>query len=140
VNSTPATEKNKILCIIDFSFTSCEALNWAIHIAQKLRSHLCVMFVYRLIPSRAGELKNWKKDIEEETRQQFLMIEKHSLANTGVSYEFKIEIGFISHHVQEYAANNDLIFVVMDRKANINNTESIDEVLKDLRIPVLLLP
>jgi len=140
VKSTPTSEKNKILCLMDFSLASNEALNWAINITQKLRAHLCIMFVYRMIPSRSGELLDWKKNIEEETLQRFSMLEKQNLSKSGVPFEFKIEIGFINDRVRDYARKNDLLFVVMDRKANINNTESIDELLTFLHVPLLLFP
>ena len=83
---------------------------------------------------------NWKKGVEAETQQKFLALEKLNLSQSGLTYDFKIEIGFIADRIGDYALKNDLVFVVMDKNANVDSTESLDELLKIMRVPLLLCP
>jgi len=83
---------------------------------------------------------NWKKGIEAETQQKFLELEKLNLSKSGVTYEFKIEIGFITDRIGDYALKNDLVFVVMDKTANAGSIELLDELLKFMRVPLMLCP
>ncbi|CAN5310727.1 hypothetical protein BH09BAC3_BH09BAC3_10940 [soil metagenome] len=140
VKTIPTEEKTTILCIVDFSQSSNDTLNWAISIARKLRGHLCILFVYRLVPSRSGELIHWKKTIEEEAQLKFLAIEQIELSKSGLSYEFKIEIGFIADRIENFASKNDLVFIVMDKNAYVDSTESFDDLMKLMKVPLLLCP
>lgn len=81
-----------------------------------------------------------KKVIEDEARQKFQAIEKEYLAKTGIAYDFKIEIGFVSDRIEDHAKNNALNFVVMDKHVRANSNETIEELIERVHVPILLIP
>ena len=128
------------MCIIDFTESSNSAIGWAILMCQQLRAHLCILHTYRLLPSKTGELTNWKKNREEEAQQKFNILEKQHLIGKGLSYEFKMEIGFVADRLEEYAKYNNLDFIIMDNKTDFSGYETFHALFNHLPAPILLIP
>jgi len=105
-----------------------------------MRAHLSILYTYRLIQPRSGEIINIKKVMEHEARQKFELLEKDFLQNSGIVYDFKVEVGFISDRIEDRAKNNALDFVVMDKTMRSNSNESLEELLEHIHVPMLLVP
>ncbi len=135
------TDMNKgVLCTIDFSESSREALRTAVSLAQLLKSRLTVLYPYRLLNTHNGEATDLKKKIEEKALQHFSVLEAEILSGSGVPYEFKVEVGFISNRVRDYAKKNGVSFVVMGNKMNSSNNESFDELAEHIQMPLVIVP
>lgn len=131
---------NTILCTIDFSEPSKDVLMYAVNLSKQFKSHITILYTYRLLNSQNGELVDMKKKIEEQAKQNFSLLEKEVLVGSGVSYDFKIEVGFVSNRVREYAKENGVSFLVMGRKMNGRNKESFDELTENIHVPLVIVP
>jgi nucleotide-binding universal stress UspA family protein len=129
-----------ILCTIDLSESSKDVLRYAVNLSKQFGSHLTVLYTYRLLSSQNGEVVDLRKNIEEKAKQNFSMLEKEVLAGSGVSYDFKIEVGFVSNRVEEYAKKNGVSFLVMGKKMNGSSKESFDELAANLKMPLIIVP
>lgn len=78
--------------------------------------------------------------MEDEARQKFTFIEKNHLAGQGISYDFKIEVGFVSDRIEDHAKRNTLNFLVLDKNIKIDNNETLEELLEHIHVPMLLIP
>ena len=141
MNITTEPALKTILCTIDFSLSTRHSLEWAISIARHLRAHLSILYTYRLIQPRSGEIFNQKKVIEQEAKQKFEAIEKELLLDQGISYDFKVEVGFISDRIEDRAKRNSVDFVVIDKQMRtIITQESFQELMEHIHVPMLLVP
>jgi nucleotide-binding universal stress UspA family protein len=140
VNIPPAPLTKTILCTIDFSKSTEHSIKWGVTIAQQLNAHLTILYNYRLIQSSGGEIFHLKKNIEEEAMQKFSHIEKNYLAETGIGYDFRIEVGFVSDRIEDHAKRNTFNFLVLDKNVNTNSNETLEELLEHIHVPMLVVP
>jgi K+-sensing histidine kinase KdpD len=131
---------NRILCTIDFSDSSKDVLKYAVKLSRQFNSHMTILYTYRLFSSANGEAIEMRKKIEEKARQNFSVLEEEILASSGVSYDFKIEVGFVSNRVREYAKVNSVSFLVMGKKMNGSSKESFDELAENIQVPLVIVP
>jgi hypothetical protein len=131
---------NTILCTIDFSESSRDVLKYAVNLSKQFKSHITVLYTYRLFSSQNGALSELRKKMEENAKENFIILEKEILSGSGVSYDFKAEIGFVSNRVEEYAKKNGVSFLVMGKKMNGSSKESFDELAENLQVPLLIVP
>jgi hypothetical protein len=131
---------NTILCTIDLSSSSKQSVKWAVAMAKQLDIHLTILYTYRLIHSKDGEILQRKKNIEEEAHKQFKALEKEFLTEQNISYDFRIEIGFVSDRIEDHAKKNKLNFLVMDKTMSTNSNENFEELVENIQVPLLLVP
>jgi nucleotide-binding universal stress UspA family protein len=131
---------NTILCTIDFSEPSKDVLKYAVKLSKQFSSHITVLYTYRLLNSFNGEAVEIRKKIEEQAKKDFSILEKEVLIESGVSYDFKIEVGFVSNRVREYAKKNGINFLVMGKKMNGSSKESFDELAENIHVPLVIVP
>ena len=105
-----------IVCSIDFTESSKDALKWAVSLAALHKTHLTVLFTYRLVNSRNGEVMDLRRKIEENASRNFLLLENEILKGSGVPYDFKMEVGFVSNRIADYAKRNGASFLVMGKR------------------------
>lgn len=129
-----------ILCSIDFSESSKDALRWAVSLAKLLKTNLTVLYTYRLLNSSNGEEVQLKKRIEEDAVKRFAEIEKEILMDEGIRYSFKVEVGFVSNRVKDYDRKHGISFLVMGNKMNSFSKESFDELAGSLQVPLVIVP
>jgi nucleotide-binding universal stress UspA family protein len=131
---------NSILCTIDLSESSKPAIQWAVTLAQQLKIPLTILYTYRLLQYRNGEVLQLKRKMEDEAKQQFMEFEKELLIDRGISYNFKTEVGFVTDRIEDHARKNSLSFLVMNKNANESGKETIDDLMEHIHVPVLLVP
>lgn len=129
-----------ILCTIDFSDSSAEALKCSIGLAEKLHCHLTVLYTYRLVNKHNGAVSQMKKKIEEEASKNFAVLEEQLLKGKGIDYDFRIEIGFVDDRIEDHARKNKISFLVMGKGIIIRNKETFDELLDQLQSPLVIVP
>jgi nucleotide-binding universal stress UspA family protein len=132
--------KKGILCAIDFSASSKEALRWSIDLARKLNHHITVLYVYRLLQPYNGEVIEAKKKIEAEAIKNFSTLEKELLTGRGISYDFKTEIGFVADRAKDHVKKNGVELLVVGKKMSTINKQSFDELIADLQMPLVIVP
>jgi hypothetical protein len=130
----------EIICTIDFSESSKEALKWSVSLAALLKSHLTILYTYRLINSYNGEAVEIRKKMEENAFREFALLKKDILDGEDISYDFKVEVGFMANRVKHYATKNDVSFLVMSNKMNSSDKESLDELAENLQVPLVIVP
>jgi hypothetical protein len=130
-----------ILCVIDFSDSSRNTLQWAITKAYKLKTHLTILFPYRLTrPPNGKSIASMKKEIEDEAILSFKSFEKDLLLDKGISYDFKSEVGFVGDRVDDHIKNNEIKFLVIDKNMRFDNKESFDYLVDRSQIPLVIVP
>jgi hypothetical protein len=129
-----------IICTIDFSESSRGVLQYAVNLSKQFKCHITVLYTYRLLSGNSDEAVDMRKKTEEQAKLSFSVLEKEVLVGSGVSYDFKIEVGFVSNRVREYAKNNKVSFLVMGKKMNGSNKESFDELAANLQVPLVIVP
>lgn len=132
--------KKGILCAIDFSTSSKEALRWSIELAKKLNHHLTILYIYRLLRPYHGDVVDMKRKIEDEALKNFSELEKELLLNQGVSYDFKTEVGFVADRAKDHVKKNGVDLLVVGQKMNSSNKQSFDELVADLQMPLVIVP
>jgi nucleotide-binding universal stress UspA family protein len=131
---------NTILCTIDFSDASKDVLQYAVNLSKQFNRHVTILYAYRLFNTHDGELMEGKKRIEDNAKQKFSSLEREVLIPSGISYDFKVEVGFVSNRVREFARKNSVDFLVMGNKMNSSSKESFDELAENLHVPLVIVP
>lgn len=130
---------NGVICVIDFTGSSKETLKWSVQFCEKLKSHLTVLYTYRLFKQN-GDVVPLKKRMEEEATKSFANLEQELFTGKGIPYDFKIEVGFIDDRIEKHAKANKLSFLVMDKGMTLRNKEAFDDLVKQLPIPIVIVP
>ncbi len=130
-----------ILCIIDFSESSTQALIWAAGMAAHLSAHLIIVHPHRLNQLVKNEDRVLaKKKMDIEATKNFEQVAKNLFKNSSVSYDFQSEIGFIQDRVQEYIRKNNILLVAMGKKLMTANKETVDELMEQIDVPLVIIP
>jgi nucleotide-binding universal stress UspA family protein len=132
--------KKGILCVIDFSDSSKEALRWAIRLAQELDCNLTILYTYRFLQPYNGEAIEMKKKIEDDATKKFSTLEKELLIGSDVPYNFKMEVGFIADRAKDHVRRNGADFLVVGNKMSSINKQSFDELVADIQMPLVIVP
>jgi hypothetical protein len=129
-----------ILCTIDFSEGSRQALSWAVGIALELNMHLTILYTYRLIQSPNGNVVQLKKQLEEDAARNFTQLEKDLLLGRQLSYDFRTEVGFMADRVENHTRQHAISFLVMDKNMSSSSKESFDELFEHIHVPLVIVP
>lgn len=129
-----------ILCTVDFSPSSKHALQCAITLARDLQAHLIVLYTYRLIREGKEEVIEAKKKIEAQAAHNFAAIENEMLKGSGITYEFKTEIGFVADRIDALIRKLPIGFIVIDKNMTLENKETFEELLENMLVPTLIVP
>jgi hypothetical protein len=77
---------------------------------------------------------------KEEGLRKFKAVEKEFLEGSGISYDFKVEVGFVDDRIEEHMKINKISFLVMAKNMSVRNRESFDELVENLRAPLVIVP
>ena len=131
-----------ILCVIDFSEASREALLQSIRLAQLYNSKLTVLYPYRLtqVNHDRDDPSQLKKSIDSDALQSFSRMTSEILEKSGIAYEFRPEVGFINDRVYAFSKKNKIGMVVMSKRMVSANRDAFNELLSQIQVPLLILP
>ena len=134
-----------ILCAIDFSESSLQALKWTLKMARLTRATVTVLFCYRLIAiGDDEETLDLKKNMENEALKKFNEIEKKLMKGQAVSYQFVTEVGFFPFRIEMFIRKSPVGLLVMGNSIIQNFDEyknlSFEQFLKNSNVPVVIVP
>jgi len=134
-----------ILCVIHLAQSSVKVLEVAVSMASAFKTHLTILFPYRLIETgHNGDARKLKAKLEEEARQKFNLLKKQVLSIEQISYEFNPEIGFSSDRINSYVKRNKVHSIVISQR----HANTIDEInpmalqilITNWKLPFMIVP
>lgn len=134
-----------ILCVIDLSESTVKVLEVAARMAYAYKSHLTILFPYRLINTPyTGEISTLKKKLEQEAKERFQSLEKHVSVLHLISYDFQPEIGFTIDRINSFVKRNEVDSVVIGQHQSdiINevNPGAFQNLIKTTKLPFTIVP
>jgi len=129
----------KILCLIDFSDASQQALRWATKMAETTHAYLTVLYSYRLLESKIEVIQK-KKQTEVDALKKFLLWESEILNNKKIEYEFRSEVGFMADRVEAFVSQNPVRMLVIHKDMMKSSGETFQPVIDHLQVPLVLVP
>lgn len=134
-----------ILCVVDLTDSCYKVLEVAATVASSTRAHLIVLFTYRLIDlERIKDTTRFRGVMEERAKEKFVKFEKEILMNKDFSYEFQIEIGFLSDRINSYIARDAAGMVIIGEKQasaiEENRSVSLQHFIKNTNRPFIIVP
>ena len=133
-----------ILCALDFSEASDHVIKVALEVAAQKRSHLVILYAFRLIQTRTQNIAEFRNSMVEKARADFEAIVKRLKINGEVPYEFHSEIGFLSDRIEAYLKTNTVDMIVMSQNLahSINEHKGLtfEHFLDSTKIPILIVP
>jgi len=134
-----------ILCVIDLSQSAVQVLEVAARMAYAYKSHLTILFPFRLIDNGyRGEISKLKAKLEQEAKEKFLSMKEQVPQLGHVSYEFQPEIGFPADRINSFVRGTKVNSVVISqRQANLmNEVNSMDlqNLIKNSKLPFTIVP
>jgi hypothetical protein len=134
-----------ILCVIDLTESAVQVLEVAARMAYAYKSHLTILFPYRLIDhGYKGEMSKLKAKLEQEAKEKFLSLKKQIALLDSVSYEFQPEIGFPADRVNSFVRRNKVDSVVISqRQANLMNelnSAALQNLITSSKLPFTIVP
>src|SRR5436190_9206158 len=137
--------KSDILCAVDFSASSINALEWAVDVAKKTHSKLTIMFCYRLIAAFDDEdTLDLKKNMEKDARLKFKELEKQYIKGQPFPYTFTTEVGFYHFRIEMFVRINPVGLIVLGssivQQFDENKNLGFDAFLKASKVPVVVVP
>jgi hypothetical protein len=134
-----------ILCVIHLTQSSVKALEVAVSLAIAYKTHLTILFPYRLINAgHNGDVGKLKATLELEAREKFAMLKKKVASIDLIPYEFQPEIGFSSDRINSYVKRNKVhTIVISQRHANTIdeiNPMALQNLIVSWKIPFMIVP
>ena len=134
-------EKPAVLCLIDFSEASRQALKWAAEEASKRETHLTVLYPYRLTQLQGkDDIVKLRQGIDTEAILNFEKIARETLADPHVDYDFKPEVGFIKDRVFAHSHKKEFAMMVISKRMASNNRETMSELFDLMKFPLVIIP
>jgi len=129
-----------ILCAIDFSESSLNALKWAAELSAKFNTHLTVLYPYRLLQATKEDVIDVKKKNEELAARKFAALENDYLNGKVVSFDFTAEVGFLADRIEDHLRKNSILMMVIGKNMNSSSTENLDDLISHVKVPVVVIP
>ncbi|MBX2963851.1 MAG: universal stress protein [Cyclobacteriaceae bacterium] len=133
-----------ILCALDFSSTSGEALKEAMKLANSKQSRLTVLYAYRLLQPKGTSVAEYRKQEELKASLEFDLLLKNNGAEMSVPVEFIIEIGFLSDRIESHVNRNKVECLVLSEQLASTIKEqqglSFEHFMASHNIPVVIVP
>lgn len=130
-----------ILCLIDFSEDSIQALRWTAELAMKLHAHLTIVHPYRLMHTdKKDDTVQAKKELDIKASKNFEKIAVDIFKDVSVTYDFRPEVGFIYDRVRDHSRRSKILFVAIERNFALNKKEALDELIRQIEVPLVIIP
>ena len=132
---------SSILCVIDLSDSSLQAVQWAIPLALKEGMHISVLHPYRLNQlKKKQDAVQSKNEIDREASDKFRKVAEGLLKSNNISFDFRSEVGFLHDRIREHARKQRMALLVICKNLAINNPESLQELIKEMDVPTVIVP
>jgi hypothetical protein len=106
-----------ILCVIDLSETSIKVLEVAARMAYANKTHLTILFPYRLINNGfRDDVSKLKAKLEQDARERFEAIEKKVEALKLIAFDFHPEIGFAADRISSYLRRTKVDMIILSQR------------------------
>jgi nucleotide-binding universal stress UspA family protein len=134
-----------ILCVIDLSETSIKVLEVAARMAYANKTHLTILFPYRLINNGyKDDVSKLKLKLEQEAREKFKEIEKKIVALKLIGFDFQPEIGFAADRISYYVKRIKVDMIILSQR----QADSIGEInglglrtlITNSKVPFTIIP
>jgi nucleotide-binding universal stress UspA family protein len=129
-----------ILCALDFSESSLNALKWAAELSSRFNCHLTVLYAYRLLQTTREDVVQLKKKNEEIATRKFEALENDYLNGKVISFDFTAEVGFLTDRIEDHLRKNSILMMVIGKNMNSTNQENLEDLMKRVKIPVVVIP
>jgi hypothetical protein len=134
-----------ILCVVDLSDSSVKVLEVAARMAYANKTHLTILFPYRLISYAYKEdISKLKGKLEQEAREKFSVIQKQVELLNHIFFEFQTEIGFAVDRIKSYVTQNkvDMIVISQSQVNLINevNFTALQNLITNSKTPFTIVP
>ncbi|HZY83167.1 MAG TPA: universal stress protein [Cyclobacteriaceae bacterium] len=135
------TAGSSILCVIDFTEASKNALGKALNIAESFKLKLTVLYPYRLNqPLNIPDVAQWKGSIERDASENFKRMTTTLFKESHMSWEFKPEVGFLDDRIQIFTEKHNVTLVVMSSDLAYKSDGAFVDMLAKLKTPLLIVP
>jgi hypothetical protein len=132
---------SEVLCIVDFSDASRNALQAAITIAEATKSRVTALYPYRLNqPRNVPDVSKWKKSLEEDAVNSFNRMTGSLLKESGISWQFRPEVGFVDDRIEAFAIKNNVGIIVISGELASKSDGALMDVLEKITTPLLVVP
>ncbi|MBL3658372.1 universal stress protein [Fulvivirga sediminis] len=142
---------NKIICPVDFSDTSLNALEYAVEIARKFHSHLTLIHVFTESDfNKLLDEKSVSKTFKERLNMADVKLEgivkrmNEDYKKDGVSCEYKLELGDLMDNLLKEFKNGYNLCVMgttgISRSNDMFWGSNTEEVIEKAKIPTLCIP
>jgi len=134
-----------ILCVVDFSESSVDALKWAFDLAARIKATVNILFCYRLVAAMHDEeTLSRKRRIENEAKLKFKAFQDKHLARQPVSHRFISEAGFPHFRIEMFLDKNPVGLLVLGSSVVQHFDEykvrGFEAFLLKATIPVVVVP
>lgn len=134
-----------ILCIIDLTESSPTVLDTAAKIASAFKTHLVILYPYRLIDyTYTGNISALNIKLISDAVAKFNILKQHGEFTSHLSYEFIPEIGFSADRITSYlkAGEADMIVIGQQQANAMNelNKSSLQDLIKISKLPFTIVP
>jgi hypothetical protein len=134
-----------ILCVVDLSDSSVKVLEVAARMAYANKTHLTILFPYRLISYAYKEdISKLKGKLEQEAREKFSVIQKQVELLNHIFFEFQTEIGFAVDRIKSYVTQNKVDMIVISQSQinliNEVNFTALQNLITNSKTPFTIVP
>lgn len=130
-----------ILCVIDFSEGSKDALCTAVNIATSTKSKLTVLYPYRLNqPRNVSDISQWKKSIETDADNNFTRMTGSLLKESNITCDFKAEVGFVDDRIEAFTQKHNVGLIVIGSELAHKSDGALVDLYETLNSPLLIVP
>lgn len=134
-----------MLCVVDFSEPSLNALEVAARIANACGAHLIVLFPYRLIDQdHSGDMASLKRNLESSAREKYQKWKERLPDFARASSEFQPEIGFMADRIAAHIQRNNIDMIVIGQEqalsANDMKTPTLQALIRKAQRPFVIVP
>ncbi len=120
---------SKIVIPTDFSDAAKNALNYGIALAKKAGAELQIIHINQVamvdatMPAETYQI--FVKEIEEQTKENFVNLEKTVLENSGISYTMHSRYGFVADEICDFSQKHETDLIIM----GTTGASGIEEIL-----------
>lgn len=138
---TFAKTEAEVLCVIDFSESSKEALKSAIFLADQYKTPLTVLYPYRLTQVDInGDMSSTRRSMDQAANESFKKISESLLLNSAVHWQFRPEVGFFNDRIRAHSKKNKVGMLIVSKRLVTINRENFMELIDQLQVPLMIIP